>query len=128
MVTKKEELTINEDYRADGIYDIANLPNNNNISLESISRPVSLNPTGFSTMNGIMQVNAKDLAIGNVSILETIQSIQERLNLLIPNPKLEKEWAELAELGKKYRELEQYILEKQKTFDILNKQHHGENT
>ena len=45
--------------------------------------------------------------------------VEERLNILRPNPKLEDKWDELAELGKRYRELEAEILEKEKMWNIL---------
>jgi hypothetical protein len=48
-----------------------------------------------------------------------MQEIQSRLNILQPNTALEKEWEELYELGRKYRELEQQIKEKQATWDRL---------
>jgi hypothetical protein len=60
-----------------------------------------------------------DIEINGVSLLKTMQEIQSRLNLLQPNTALEKEWEELFELGKKYRELEQHIKEKQATWDRL---------
>jgi len=48
-----------------------------------------------------------------------LQEIQSRLNILQPNTALEAEWNELFELGKKYRELEQHIKDKQATWDRL---------
>jgi len=60
-----------------------------------------------------------DIEINGISLLKTMQEIQSRLNLLQPNTALEKEWEELYELGRKYRELEQQIKEKQATWDRL---------
>jgi hypothetical protein len=60
-----------------------------------------------------------DIEINGISLLKTMQEIQSRLNLLQPNTVLEKEWEELFELGRKYRELEQQIKEKQATWDRL---------
>lgn len=60
-----------------------------------------------------------DIDINGMSLKETLASIQERLALLTPNPKLEKEWAELKELGDAYRKLEADIKTKMKTWDIL---------
>jgi hypothetical protein len=48
-----------------------------------------------------------------------LHRIEERLNILTPNPKLETEWAELQALGEQYRKLEQHILDKQATWDRL---------
>jgi hypothetical protein len=60
-----------------------------------------------------------DIEINGISLLKTMQEIQSRLNLLQPNTALEEEWQELYELGRKYRELEQQIKEKQATWDRL---------
>jgi hypothetical protein len=48
-----------------------------------------------------------------------IKRIEERLNILTPNEKLEEEWEELRALGNRYRELEQHIKDKQATWDRL---------
>jgi len=60
-----------------------------------------------------------DIEINGISLLKTMQEIQSRLNILQPNTALEAEWNELYELGRKYRELEQQIKEKQATWDKL---------
>ena len=60
-----------------------------------------------------------DIEVNGISLLKTMQEIQSRLNLLQPNTALEAEWDELFELGKKYKELEQKIKEKQATWDRL---------
>jgi hypothetical protein len=51
-----------------------------------------------------------------------LAKIEERLAILPPpNPELERDWSELAELRKQYVELERELLEKQRVFDILKK-------
>jgi hypothetical protein len=60
-----------------------------------------------------------DIEVNGISLLKTMQEIQNRLNILQPNTALEKEWEELYELGRKYRELEQQIKDKQATWDRL---------
>ena len=60
-----------------------------------------------------------DIEINGISLLKTMQEIQSKLNILQPNTALEAEWEELYELGRKYRELEQQIKEKQATWDRL---------
>ena len=52
---------------------------------------------------------------------EWFESVESRLAILRPNPDLEAEWSELAELRMKYVELERDILAKQRVFDILKK-------
>ena len=60
-----------------------------------------------------------DIEVNGISLITTLQEIQSRLNLLQPNTALEAEWNELYELGRKYRELEQQIKDKQATWDKL---------
>ena len=60
-----------------------------------------------------------DIDINGKSLMATLQALEERLNVLVPNTKLEAEWDELKELGDKYRKLEQHIKDKQATWDRL---------
>ena len=60
-----------------------------------------------------------DIEVNGWSLIDAIQKIEERLNILHPNTELETEWEELRALGKKYRELEQHIEDKQATWDRL---------
>ena len=60
-----------------------------------------------------------DIEINGVSLWKTMQEISNRLNIMHTNPELETEWAELRELGEKYKQLEQQIKEKQATWDRL---------
>jgi hypothetical protein len=62
-----------------------------------------------------------DIVINDVSLNDTLKGIQERLNLLTPNPALESEWNELRELGEQYRKLEADLLAKQKMWATLQK-------
>jgi hypothetical protein len=62
-----------------------------------------------------------DVKIKGKSITEMFDKIEERLAILHPNPELEDRWEELKELGKRYRELEKDILEKEKMWDILKR-------
>ena len=60
-----------------------------------------------------------DIEVNGESLIGMIRKIEERLNILHPNEKLEAEWEELRVLGEKYRELEQHIKDKQATWDRL---------
>jgi len=62
-----------------------------------------------------------EVTIKGKSLTETLDKIEERLAILHPNPKLEDKWDELKELGKRYKELEQEIIEKEKVWGILKK-------
>jgi hypothetical protein len=68
-----------------------------------------------------IQLNGKgaDIEVNGQSLIGMIEKIEERLNILHPNEKLEAEWEELKTLGDQYRQLEQQILEKQATWDRL---------
>ena len=74
------------------------------------------NPTGAKiTLNG----EGADVEVNGWSLVDAVKRIEERLGLYQPNPELEKEWEDLRALGEQYRKLEQYIKDKQATFDRL---------
>ena len=74
------------------------------------------------TTNGLEMEKGCDVTIGDWSLKKAMDKIEQRLAILKPNPKLEAEWAELKELGDRYRELEQHIEAKMKTWDILKRE------
>ena len=63
-------------------------------------------------------MHAKDLVLDGVSLR---QLLEERLNMMIPNPALEKEWDELKQLGDEYRKLEEDLKEKARIWQALNR-------
>lgn len=60
-----------------------------------------------------------DIEINGESLISMLRNIEQRLNILKPNTELESEWEELRALGDQYRKLEQYIKDKQATWDRL---------
>ena len=66
------------------------------------------------TQGGIMELQGEnaDLKINGRSLMSAIDALEQRLNILVPNPELESEWDELRELGERYRELERQCKEK----------------
>ena len=62
-----------------------------------------------------------EVTIKGKSLSEMFDKIEERLAILHPNPKLEDKWDELKELGKRYKELEAELIEKEKVWAILKK-------
>ena len=74
----------------------------------------SLSVKGNADFEGEVTIKGKNLT-------EMLEKIDERLAILHPNEKLEDKWDELKELGKRYRELEQEIIEKERMWAILNK-------
>jgi hypothetical protein len=53
-----------------------------------------------------------DIVINGRSLTNTLRALEERLNILVPNAQLEKEWSELKKLGNQYRKLEADLTEK----------------
>ena len=72
---------------------------------------------------GVLQLNGDkaDIKINGASLNETLKTIQERLNILVPNSKFENEWAELKKLGEQYRKLEAELEEKSRMWTALKK-------
>jgi hypothetical protein len=62
-----------------------------------------------------------EVTIKGKNLTDMFEKIEERLAILHPNPELEDKWDELKELGKRYKELEQEIIEKEKVWAILKK-------
>ena len=60
-----------------------------------------------------------DIELNGESLMTMLKNIEQRLNILKPNEKLESEWEELRVLGDQYRALEKHILAKQATWDKL---------
>ena len=62
-----------------------------------------------------------DITIKGVKLMETLEKIEQRLNILRVNPELESRWNELKELGERYRLLEAECLDKEYIIDILKR-------
>jgi hypothetical protein len=62
-----------------------------------------------------------DIEVNGKSLMTMLRNIEQRLNILEPNPKLESEWKELRALGDAYRTLEAEIKAKMKTWDAIAK-------
>lgn len=70
--------------------------------------PSNINRSGTMELRG---ENA-DILVNGRSLMDAIDALEQRLNILVPNPELEAEWDELRELGERYRELEKKCNEK----------------
>ena len=64
-----------------------------------------------------------DITVNGVSLLDTLNQLKQRLNLLVPNPKIEAEWEELKILGDQYRALEAELMSRQQVWDLLKKEY-----
>ena len=74
-----------------------------------------LNQSGMLSLRG---ENA-DIDINGKSLMKTIEALEDRLNMLVPNPELEKEWDDLRRLGNRYRKLEAKCKEKAEMWNKL---------
>lgn len=86
----------------------------NTISTDPSLKGATLSVKGDADFEGEVTIKGKKLT-------EMFEKIEERLAILHPNPELEDRWDELKELGKRYKELEQEIIEKEKVWAILKK-------
>jgi flagellar motility protein MotE (MotC chaperone) len=107
-----------------------------NISTISLSSP-NVTPTwsiGSNTITGLSGTSAADLNqsgklslqgtnadidINGRSLMKTLDALQDRLNMMVPNPELEAEWDDLKKLGDRYRKLEKKCKEKAKMWNKL---------
>jgi len=64
--------------------------------------------------NNTVHIRGKDadLLINEKSLKTWMEKVEERLNILTPNPEMEKEWDQLRRLGERYRKLEKKYQEK----------------
>lgn len=92
-----------------------------------ISGPIYTTASTWGNSNsGTVQIKGNAVFEGDIKwkgrdMQEWFESVESRLGMLQPNPKLEAEWDELADLRRQYVELEKKLLEKQQVFDILKK-------
>ena len=59
-----------------------------------------------------LQGKNADIDINGKSMTAWMEKVEERLNILTPNPELEKDWDDLRRLGERYRKLEKKCQEK----------------
>jgi hypothetical protein len=74
-----------------------------------------LNQSGMLSLKG---KNA-DIDINGKSLMKTLEALEDRLNMLVPNTELEKEWDDLRRLGNRYRKLEAKCREKAEMWNKL---------
>ena len=68
-----------------------------------------------------LQGDQADIEVNGRSLMGAIEALEQRLNIMVPNPKLEAEWDELRELGDRYRALEKQCKEKGQMWAQLRK-------
>jgi hypothetical protein len=71
--------------------------------------------------DGITMEPQADIKIGDRSLKEFMNSVEEQLAILRPAPELEAKWDQLKDLRQQYEAVKADILEKEKLMDILKK-------
>ena len=73
--------------------------------------------------SGQIDIQGKDadIRINGKSMNKWMEQVEQRLNILTPNPELEKEWDDLRRLGERYRKLEKKCQEKARMWEALKK-------
>ena len=81
------------------------------------------NPAMVVNQSGSIDIQGQnaDIKINGKSMKTWMEAVEERLNILTPNPELEKDWDELQELGERYRALEKKCREKAQMWEALKK-------
>lgn len=76
-----------------------------------------------ATKNTSLEIQGKDadIKINGKSMTAWMEKVEQRLNILTPNPELEKEWDDLRRLGERYRKLEKKCQEKALMWEALKK-------
>ena len=81
------------------------------------------NPAMVVNQSGSIEIKGEDadIKINGKSMKTWMEAVEERLNILTPNPELEKEWDDLRRLGERYRALERKCKEKARMWAALKK-------
>jgi|APCry1669188910_1035180.scaffolds.fasta_scaffold30173_2 hypothetical protein len=69
----------------------------------------------------VMRGKEADIEINGKSMSAWMEKVEQRLNILTPNPELEKDWDDLRRLGERYRKLEKKCKEKAQMWEALKK-------
>ena len=81
------------------------------------------NPAMMVNQGGSIDIQGQnaDIKINGKSMKNWMEQVEERLNILTPNPELEKDWDDLRRLGNRYRALEKKCKEKAQMWEALKK-------
>ena len=137
IISGASDISMDLDYgAAQGVYSIGNL---DTITFDSITLDPSYTMAGstvnwgsdytissFNSSPGVNitgdGVNIKencDLKIGDRSLKDFMDRVEDQLAILKPAPELEEKWDRLKDLRRQYEECKQDILEKEKIMKIL---------
>ena len=81
------------------------------------------NPAMVVNQSGSIDIQGQnaDIKINGKSMKTWMEQVEERLNILTPNPELEADWDDLRRLGNRYRALEKKCKEKAQMWAALKK-------
>jgi hypothetical protein len=102
-------------------------PSSTSVMMSGTAGPMWTDTTMMSVSqqhnSGIVELRGEkaDIRVNGESMMQTLRDIQDRLNMLRPNPELEAEWDQLRALGEQYRKLESEFKEKSKMWNTLKK-------
>lgn len=89
-------------------------------TISTSSNDVYISNNNWSSTQASVSVPENgDFKIGDRSLKDFMDKVEERLAILRPDPALESRWEQLKKLGDEYRALEKDIHEKEKIMDIL---------
>jgi len=79
---------------------------------------------GWAQPSGKMSLKGQDadIDINGVSLMDTLKGIQDRLNMLCPDPEMEAEWDQLREIREQYEAKLQECREKSRAWKALKQQ------
>jgi hypothetical protein len=75
----------------------------------------------YYTTQPKVNITDKDIVLDGLSLRDFMQSVNERMAIVQPNPALEKEFDELRACADRYRELERKLLEQKQVWETLKK-------
>ena len=80
-------------------------------------------PAMVVNQGGVIDIQGEnaDIKINGKSMKAWMEKVEERLNILTPNPDMERDWDKLRRLGERYRRLEKKCREKAKMWEELKR-------
>lgn len=100
-------------------YSNATLTNGNGLTYSTATTAIWTDP--FYAKQPKINITDKDIVLDGLSLREFMQSVNKRMAIMQPNPKLEEEFEELRACADRYRELERKLLEQQAMWETLKK-------
>lgn len=75
----------------------------------------------YYTAQPKVNITDKDIVLDGLSLRDFMQTVTERMAIMVPNPKLEEEFEELKALADQYRKLEKKLFDQKVMWETLKK-------